>query len=461
MADRKRGPRVSFAEHPLDWFLGLFADVRPGEGGTALLLAANVFLLLCAYYLLKVAREPLILMGGGAEVKSYASAGQSVLLIGVGAIYGALARRVDRMRLIATVTLFFASNLVLFWFLGKQKLPLGVPFYLWVGIFNLTVIAQFWAFAADIYDEEKGKRLFPVLGIGSSIGAVAGAALSNRLIKIGPFGLMLLAAVILVGCLGITLIVHRRSREEDRKAEKKEDEPLGGENGFKLLLKDRYLLLIGALALILNAVNSTGEYMLDRTLLHSAAEGAAKAGLTTDQFVGAYKARYFAYVNVLGVTLQLFVVSRIIKYIGIRKALFIMPIVAGAFYGGVAVAPVLGIVLAAKVAENGLDYSLQNTAAQALWLPTAREAKYKVKQVVDTFLVRAGDVASAALVWVGAHLAFGTRTFAMANLVLIGIWTFVLVLLVREHAKRVPDEKEASEGTESRPSHRSEQPSGA
>jgi AAA family ATP:ADP antiporter len=459
MSERQR-PR--FSEHPLDWFLGLFADVRPGEGATALLLAANVFFLLCAYYLLKVAREPLILMGGGAEVKSYASAGQSVLLIGVAAAYGALARKVDRIRLIAFVTFFFASNLVLFWFLGMRKVPLGVPFYLWVGIFNLTVVAQFWAFAADIYDEEKGKRLFPVLGIGSSIGAVAGAELSKRLIKLGPFGLMLLAAVILVGCLGITVIVHRRASDEREKNEdKKKEAPLGGENGFSLLLKDRYLLLIGALALILNAVNSTGEYVLDRTLLHSAAEGAAKAGLTTDQFVGAYKARYFAYVNALGVTLQLFVVSRIIKYIGVRKALFIMPIVAGAFYGGIIVAPVLAMVLATKVAENGLDYSLQNTAAQALWLPTAREAKYKVKQVVDTFLVRAGDVTSAALVWVGVHLAFGTRTFVIANLVMIGAWAVVLVYLAREHAQRAPEENDDPRGTESHSSHPRRQPSGA
>ncbi|MGZ3423818.1 MAG: NTP/NDP exchange transporter [Polyangiales bacterium] len=453
--------RPRFREHPLEWFLGLFADVRPGEAATALLLATNVFFLLCAYYLLKVAREPLILLGGGAEVKSYASAGQSVLLVGVAAAYGLLARHVDRMRLIAFVTLFFASNLVLFWFLGTHHVRLGVPFYLWVGIFNLTVVAQFWAFAADVYDESKGKRLFPILGIGSSIGAVAGAELSKHLIAIGPFGLMLLAAAILVGCLGLTSIVHRRARREHASKLKHEEEtPLGGENGFKLLLADRYLLLIGALALILNAVNSTGEYLLDRTLLHSATEGAAKAGLTTDQFVGAFKARYFMYVNALGVALQLFAVSRIIRYLGLRKALFVMPIVSGAFYGGVAMVPALGIVLAAKVAENGLDYSLQNTAAQALWLPTARQAKYKVKQVVDTFLVRAGDVTSASLVWVGTHLAFSTRTFAFANLILIAAWACVLILLAREHAKRVPEQTSTLRGTETRQAHRS-QPSGA
>ena len=44
------------------------------------------------------------------------------------------------------------------------------------------------------------------------------------------------------------------------------------------------------------------------------------------------------------------------------------------------------------MADNSLDYSLGNTTKQALWLPTSREAKYKAKQAVDSFFMRAGDV---------------------------------------------------------------------
>src|SRR5205085_76703 len=120
--------------------------------------------------------------------KTYASAGQSVLLIFVTWAYGVLAQRVSRIKLIATVTLFFASNLGIFFLLGQRGVPLGVPFYIWVGIFNVMVIAQFWAFAADLYTQDQGKRLFPILGIGSSVGAVFGAAMAKKLIKLGPYG---------------------------------------------------------------------------------------------------------------------------------------------------------------------------------------------------------------------------------------------------------------------------------
>src|SRR3954463_10126254 len=92
----------------------LFGHVEPHESATAALMSCNVFLLLSAYYLLKTAREPLILLQGGAEVKSYASAGQSLLLLGVIPLYSQVARRFGRMTLVASIYVFFAANLVLF-----------------------------------------------------------------------------------------------------------------------------------------------------------------------------------------------------------------------------------------------------------------------------------------------------------------------------------------------------------
>ena len=431
----------SLRRHPLEALLRLFAEVRPGEGAVALVMTLNVFLLLTAYYLLKVAREPLILAGGGAEVKSYAAAGQAVLLIVVTTAYGALARRCDRMRLITWVTLFFASNLVLFAALTRTTVPLGVAFYLWVGIFNVTIIAQFWAFAADIYTEERGKRLFPILGVGSSVGAVFGAAIAKALIKLGPAGLMLSAAGTLLVCLALVAWVDRRTNERGEHSPRDKraapEQVLAGDGGFKLLARDRYLLLVAALAFVLNWVNSTGEYVLDRTLLAAAPQDALRGGESIAQFIGSFKAEFFAWVNVVGMGLQMFAVSRIIRYLGVRRALFIMPFVSFTGYSFVAFTPVLSILFVAKVAENSLDYSLSNTARQALWLVTSRDAKYKAKQVTDTFVVRAGDVMAAVSVWVGVRLGFDTRTFLGFNMGLILLWMGVLVLLSREHARQV------------------------
>src|SRR5215467_3236367 len=93
----------------LDRALSLFADVRGGEGLTAVLLLTNIFLLLICYSVIKTVREPLILLGGGAEVRSYAAAGQALLLMGFVPLYSWLASRVRRMTLVVGATVFFVA----------------------------------------------------------------------------------------------------------------------------------------------------------------------------------------------------------------------------------------------------------------------------------------------------------------------------------------------------------------
>src|SRR5262245_63379652 len=112
---------------PLERLLRPFAEVRAGEALDALLLMLSVFLLLTAYYILKVVREPLILAGGGAELKSYTSAGQAILLLFLVPAYGAFASRVNRIRLITGMTVFFIANLAIFYLLALARVPgLGV-----------------------------------------------------------------------------------------------------------------------------------------------------------------------------------------------------------------------------------------------------------------------------------------------------------------------------------------------
>jgi ATP:ADP antiporter, AAA family len=415
----------------LSWGLSPFARVKPDEAVGVLLMAATVFLLLTSYYLLKIAREPLILLGGGAEVKSYASAGQAFLLVFVVKGFAALSQRVGRMRLVTLVTLFFVANLGVFFVLCRLGVPLGVPFYLWVGIFSVTAIGQFWSLANDLVTPEQGKRLFAVVGIGSSLGAVVGARFAQAIYgMIGVWGLMLVAAVILLASLGLTALANRQFETRTRSAPP--PAPLAPTGGFALLAKDRYLQLIAVLVIVLNLVNTTGEYVLDRTLLASVAGQPAAAAAAS---IAVFKARYFQWVNLASVGLQLFAVSRVMRHMGMRVALLVLPLVALGGYGLVAFVPLLSIAFVTKVAENSVDYSLQNTARQALFLPTSREAKYQAKVAIDTFLVRGGDVLSAMVVWLGVHLHTNLRTFALLNVTFAGLWMLVAWRLGARHAQ--------------------------
>ena len=124
--------------------------------------------------------------------------------------------------------------------------------------------------------------------------------------------------------------------------------------------------------------------------------------------------------NLVGFLLQLFVTSRVIRFIGVRGALFILPVLALINYSIIAVAPILAVVRIGKILENSTDYSIQNTLRQALFLPTSREAKYKAKAAIDTFFTRAGDVLSAAFVGLGQATGVATPIFAGLNVVLTG-----------------------------------------
>ena len=201
---------------------------------------------------------------------------------------------------------------------------------------------------------------------------------------------------------------------------------------------DRYLLLIAALILILNISTKTGDYVLDRMLIAHAAEHATRLGVTQSAYIGEFKARFFEWINVSEIVLQSFFVSRIIKYAGIRAALIFVPLVSLTGYTATLIAPMIGVLFATRVAENSLDYSLSQTVRQALWLVTSREAKYKAKQVVDSFVWRAGDSLSAVVVWTGTHLAVGLRWFLAVNVGVAVVWIAIAALIGREYARRRP-----------------------
>jgi len=396
----------------------------------------------------------------GAELKSYASAGMAILLLGIVPAYGLLASKVSRIRLLNYSLSAVVGCLVLFFALGRAGVPLGLTFFMWLGVVNVFLIAQFWSYANDIYTERQGKRLFAIIAIGGSLGAIGGPEIAAWG-KEHTYTLMLGAAAVLVVSAALYNLVNRRERRRiDAQQGAGEvdvsEQPLSKDGGFQLVFRQKYLLLIAVMMLLANLVNTTGEYILDTTVeTHSLEEvpDTAFAEIENpDERADAIKAkrraittgfygRFFSIVNLCVFLIQAFLVSRVFRYLGVRTALFFLPVIA---FGGYAMIGILGGMLVlriAKSAENSTDYSLQNTVRQALFLPTSREAKYKAKAAIDTFFVRIGDTASAGFVALGIHvLGFGVAGFAFANMGIVALWLLVAAGIAREHKRIVPDD---------------------
>jgi ATP:ADP antiporter, AAA family len=432
----------------LDRFLNLFTEVRHGEARTALLLALNVFLILTAYYILKTVREALILGEGTAELKSYLSAGQVVVLAFLVPFYGRLVARFPRMKLINVVTIFFALCPPAFYLLAQFGVPLGMIYFVWIGVFSLMIVAQFWSFANDVYSKEEGERLLVIVGLGASLGAVAGARVADRLIE--PFGilqLMLLGAAVLGLQLLLTNHIDRIERGRRPRVEQvKKVKAAPADNAFAMVFRTRYLLLMALMILVVNWINATGEYILGSIVKeHATAMVAAGTapGLSEGQIIGDFYAKYFSMANVVGLVLQLFVVSRIIKHRGVAWSVMILPALSFGVYNILIFVPFLTAALAAKVVENSTDYSLNNTVRNMLFLPCTYEQKFAAKQAIDSFFVRMGDVLSAGLVFAGTTaVALPARGFAAVN-ALLAIVALILAWRVGRHYNALTASKPA------------------
>src|SRR6185503_4809468 len=135
----------------------------------------------------------------------------------------------------------------------------GVIYFIWIGIFNLMIVAQFWSFANDVYSKEEGERLFVIVGFGASLGAVAGAVVADRLIE--PFGvlqLMLLGAGVLAIQLLLTNYIDRMERHRRTSAVPlKKANAAPAQNAFAMVFGTRYLLLMAMMILMVNWINAT------------------------------------------------------------------------------------------------------------------------------------------------------------------------------------------------------------
>jgi AAA family ATP:ADP antiporter len=428
--------------HLLDRLLRPLSDVRPGEGPVALLMLVCVFLILTSYYLMKPAREGLILAGGafglhGDELKTYATGAMALLLVGVVPAYSALANRVRRIRLINVSYALVIGSLAVFWALAQAGVPIGLAFFVWLGLVSVFLIAQFWSYANDIYSEEQGKRLFAVIALGGSLGAILGPRIANLATT---YTLLLVAGFVLIGCLVLfNLIEHLHGH---RTLDLAATQPIDGAGGFALVTRDRYLLLIACMLLVTNLVNTTGEYILSNVARGHAIAAAPGDEAAQREIIKSFYSNFFYWVNLIAFAIQALLVSRILKRIGVRAALFVLPVIALGAYAAIVMIGGFALVRVAKVAENSTDYSLQNTVRQALFLPTDRAVKYKAKAAIDTFFVRVGDTLSAVLVGVGIHqLGFGPTRFALVNVGLVALWLAIAIGIVRRH-RRISHERE-------------------
>ncbi len=422
---------------PFEKLISLFTRIRPGEGRSVAWLLLHAFLLMCAYYLARTSRETFILTEGTAALRSYASGIQAALLIFMLPLYGMLFRLPDRSLIIQRINLILGLSLIPFYIAHQMSLHIGFPLFIWSGILAVMVTSQFWAFATDLFNLKTGQRLFAVIGIGISLGALCGALLAKNLIGyIGADGLLLASSAFFLSTMPLSRLSSDAVPDANRPPtiEHKSDAAEKVFGGLALVIKDPYLILIAALVVLLNWSEATGEYILNDYIKTASM---ALPEHDREGWIGAFQANIMFWVTLLSATFQLLLVSRIILKFGVRIAVVITPVVFVLGYLAMAAIPLLLVVQWAVIAIKSLDYSLLNTCRNALLLPADRAVKYEGKTAIDTLFFRFGDLLSAFTVLIGVEfLGWGHERFVLLNICLSLCMLGVAVVIGRAYAQK-------------------------
>ncbi|MBN4077010.1 hypothetical protein JYT48_01920 [Mariprofundus ferrooxydans] len=399
----------------------IWDDLKSVEGQATFRFAARLFLILLAYYLMKPVREELILVGGGAEVRSYALAGQAALLLLLVPFYSRMIKHLHGDKLFHIVTIFLAANIGLFYFLGSAGMDIGVAFFVWLGIFSVVQISQFWTMVSDYHCVEKGTRLTSYIAIGGSLGAMIGAMIAKTLyLSLGAYGLMLVAIVMLIIAVLIPGAKAALRKDHHDGADEESMKHLLG--GLKRVLDVPYLRWIAASVVLLNLINSTGEFILADfvTATYSGKE------------IGAFYSTFYLYVNIATLVLQAFVVRPLYQLVGVGGALISLAVINMIMYMSVLAFPVLAWFAIVKMADNSIDYSVANTTKQILFLPLDRFTRYEGMLAINTFFTRFGDLIQGGMIFIVISvLAMSPMTLVVTNIVLCVVWLFVTVNVSR------------------------------
>lgn len=412
-------------------WLDRFVNVREGEGGPIMLAVFYFFCILTALMVLRPAREALGVAAGIDSVR-WLFMLTLVATLFVNPVFAALVSRYRRITFIAATYLFFGANLLVFWGLlvfapaavGERS---GQVFYVWMSVFNLFVTAVFWALMADRFTLEQSKRLFGLIAVGGTLGAIFGSFLAATYAeRLGTPNLLLIAVGFLTVAVGAAWTLTRVQPDHTGDAESAlVDRGIIGGNawdGIRAVMRSPYLLGISAYVLIL-AVVVTFIYF---TRLQMVAE----MGDSVDMRTGIF-ARIDLMTQVATLVLQALVAGHIMKRLGIPVTLALLPLTVALGFIGLAIIGTIGALVALDAVQRAVQRAVMRPARETLFTVVTRDEKYKAKALIDTFVYRGGDAVGAQAEGALGRLGMGLAALATVTVPLALAWAALGVWLGR------------------------------
>jgi AAA family ATP:ADP antiporter len=417
---------------PIDRILRAATRVEQQEQKAVLLSFLFVFLLMAAYFILRPVRNAMASDWTDPEL-SLLWTGTFVFSLVAVTVYGGIIPRVKFKNLVPGVYVFFTLSFFAFYVAARfaeNRDWLNAAFYIWVSVFGLFHVSVFWSFMADIYNRRQAPRLFAFIAAGSSLGAIAGPAITIVLADvIGTYEILLVAAVILLLPIPIIAVLNKLKVTDlgnaDVQADLTRQQEIGRNPfaGFTLFFSNSFLFGIGLFIFLYVSMGAFVYFGL-KNLMEPYDEATR----------GQMWALIDLTVNTLAIVTALFVTGRIAPRLGMAKTLALVPagIVAG--FVAIAVAPILAVVIGLEITRRAGNYAITRPGREMLFTIVNREMRFKAKPVIDIVIYRGGD-----MVWAWAFttlttvVGLGMMGVAVVGAGIAAVWTAVALFLGRKY----------------------------
>jgi AAA family ATP:ADP antiporter len=410
-------------------------DVREHETAALVASCAYFFFILSAYYVIRPVRDEMG-VAGGVENLAWLFTATLVGMLLMHPLFTALVARFPRRRFVPLIYRFFILNLVVFFLLFRaadadQAVWIGRAFFIWTSVFNLFVVSVFWSFMTDLYRPAQSQRLFGLVAVGGTMGAILGSTITSALVHVlGPVTLLLVSALLLEIAARAARALDGQEASLSQGARLEDAHAAGGEgaaiigggafDGIRHVARSPYLLGIAVLMLLFT-IASTFLYFQQAAIVGRVFEGNPQA--RTRLFAGIDLA-----VNVLTLATQVFVTGRMLRWFGVAVSLAFLPLMSLIGFGILASAPVLAVIIVFQVLRRAGNFAVQRPAREVLYTVLPRTDKYKAKNFNDTFVYRLGDQLGAwsytAIAWLGLGLSGLALTMVplSAAWLLLALW---------------------------------------
>jgi AAA family ATP:ADP antiporter len=404
-----------------------FVDIRDDEELKGLLIAtAYGFFIMISYYILRAIRDEISSADRG-NLQILWSAVFLVMLLAVPA-YSWLATKYSRDIFVPLANRFFIFCLLCFWIClvfmpSEARVWIDRVFYVWTSVFALFIVAVFWGFLSDCFDNNQGKRFFSFIAVGSSLGAATGSSITAVLVAILPaFSLLLLACIPLEMASRCAKHLHHQFSTGSVAIPGEAARVITGTawSGMRAVFESPYLMGIAVLIALMTFV-STMLYFQQANLV---AEVFANRGERT-----IFYAKVDLVVSLLTVFFQVYLTARIIRWLGVGVTLAIIPLLMVLGFIALGFYPTLAVLVVVQVTYRAGRYGLTKPAREILWTVLGREAKYKSKPFLDAAVYRGGDLLSGWVYTGFTVLGMSIGAIAFTTVPVAGIWTILALKL--------------------------------